>query len=62
MKFMSFVYAPEDQLFRASDTGNLGGTEFTKRGIEMGVCKVKMREKTSPRKKTLEDFQTQFVL
>jgi hypothetical protein len=30
--------------------------------IEVGVCKVKMREEISLGKNTLEDFQTQFVL
>jgi len=33
-----------------------------RRRIEVGVCKVKMREEISTGKNTLEDFQTQFVL
>jgi len=33
-----------------------------RRRIEVGACKVKMREEISTRKNTLEDFQTQFLL
>lgn len=45
----------KDQPFRVSDTGNLERRQ-------MGVRKVKMKEEISPRKNTLEDFLTPFLL
>jgi hypothetical protein len=62
VKFVSFIYAPEDQPFRASDTGERRENRIRRRRTVVGVCKVKMKEEISPRKNTLEDFQTQFVL